>query len=165
MSAEIQGRHIRTAHWRLDSLLPHAAENQATCAVSRYRPGPVVRDLPLSSNSPPIPMLPSIALANSVEMLRDGGSLCASFQGANGSRYWLVLPVRMSDDHSRLGYADPVIVERPFAPEELTVSWRHAEILLRQIERLLPPTAERDWVEPMYECIRAQGDWLPPSYR
>ena len=118
----------------------------------------------MSFHRPPNPMLPSVALAIAVEMLRDGGSLCASFQGANGSTYWLVVPVRMSADfQTQLGYGHPVVVERPFAPAEVSVLWPHAETLLRQVERLLPPSASRGWVEPMYECIRAGGNWLPPE--
>jgi len=106
-------------------------------------------------------MLPSVAVAESVEMLRDGGSLCASFQGSNGSHYWLVLPIRLDVQGTGepLGYGAPIVVERPFAPEELQVSWQHAEIPLRQIERLLPPAAERKWVASMYQCIATQGVW------
>lgn len=60
-------------------------------------------------------MLPSIVVVNSVEMIRDGGSLAASFQGKNGSEYWLffrllhrTLPTGILE---RLGYAKPVVVE------------------------------------------------------
>lgn len=106
-------------------------------------------------------MLPSVGLAESTEVLRDGGSLCASFQGINGSRYWLVLPIRHGAHKSgqSLGYENPIAVERPFAPEEMQVSWTHAEALLRQFERPLPPEADRKWVQPMYDCIAKQGRW------
>ena len=101
-------------------------------------------------------MLPSVALALAVEMLSDGGTLCASFQGTNGAQYWLLLPVRI-EDHSVVGYELPVAIERPFAPEEFKLSWPHAAVLLRQIERMLPDGANRRWVDPMYEAIRREG--------
>jgi hypothetical protein len=101
-------------------------------------------------------MLPTISLALSVEMLRDGGSLCAAFQGTNGSVYWLVLPVQFESGVVK-GYSNPVVVERPFAAEEIQVSWSHAEVLLHQIEHLLPPSANRSWVQPMYEVIHNEG--------
>jgi len=105
-------------------------------------------------------MLPSVALAESIEMLRDGGSLCAAFQGSNGSHYWLVLRIKLGAGGmlQPLGYEQPIVVERP-GVEELQISWAHAEILLRQVERLLPPEADRKWVEPMYRCIARQGSW------
>lgn len=101
-------------------------------------------------------MLPSVALALSVEKLRDGGSLCASFQGSNGSEYWLVLPVQR-EDGKVVGYSQPVVVERPYAPEELALSWLHAEVLLKQVERLLPDGSDRRWVQAMYQVIRTLG--------
>ena len=106
-------------------------------------------------------MLPAIAHALSIEMLRDGGSLCASFQGTDGSQYWLLLPVVIAGPGTSAAahYGLPVIVERPFAPEELQVSWEHARLLLQPIEDLLPPNANRAWVQPMYDCIRAKGRW------
>jgi hypothetical protein len=78
-------------------------------------------------------MLPPIAVVNSVEMIRDGGSLAADFHGANGSNYWLLyrlisrtLPSRMIE---RLGYAMPVVVERQVGTE-IEISWDHALILI-----------------------------------
>lgn len=103
-------------------------------------------------------MIPAVSLALSVEMLRDGGSLCASFQGANGSVYWLVLPIRLYGDDVGT-YDPPVVVERPFAPVEMQVSWSHAKTILRQVEQSLPHEATWDWVEPMYACIEMQGNW------
>ena len=101
-------------------------------------------------------MLPAIALALSVEKLRDGGSLCAAFQGVNGAQYWLVLPVVLDGDEPR-GYSAPILVERPFAPEEVQVSWEHAALLLDQVERLLPVGKSRSWIDPMYKAIQNRG--------
>lgn len=101
-------------------------------------------------------MLPSIALTHSIEMLRDGGSFCASFQGANGSHYWLVLPVILEGSHVK-GYAQPVLLERPYAPEEWQVSWPHAKSILHQVESLLRETQSRQYVARMYEIIDSEG--------
>ena len=101
-------------------------------------------------------MLPSVALALAVEKLRDGGSLCASFQGSNGAQYWLVLPILL-ESGAMNGYSKPVVVEQPYAPEKLQLSWSHAEVLLHQVERLLPEGSDRRWIQPMYEAIRNEG--------
>jgi hypothetical protein len=114
-------------------------------------------------------MLPPVDLVLGVEMLRDGGSLCASFQGSNASVYWLILPIRMRTDaegnHYPIGYRSPIIVERPFAPEEISISWEHATVMLGELERLLPADADRRWVNAMYVAISHKGDWLPPNLR
>lgn len=107
-------------------------------------------------------MLPSVVLALAVEQLRDGGSLCASFQAQNGSQYWLVLPVKLEGGDVK-GYSQPVVIERPYAAEELQLSWSHAEMLLHQVERLLPESADRRWVQPMYEAIRKEGKYASSS--
>jgi hypothetical protein len=101
-------------------------------------------------------MLPSITLAHSIEMLRDGGSLCASFQGANGSYYWLLLPVVLEGNNA-IAYEQPVIVERPYAVKPIQISWAHAKAILHQVDVLLPDTKDRKYVERMYEAIRREG--------
>jgi hypothetical protein len=101
-------------------------------------------------------MLPSIALALNVEMLRDGGSLCASFQGANGSEYWLVLPIVFESDNSRC-YAQPVIVERRHTLWSVQLSWAHARAILHQVVSLLPSSWDRKYVEAMDDAIRLKG--------
>jgi len=102
-------------------------------------------------------MLPSIALAHGIEMLRDGGSLCASFQGANGSYYWLLLPVTVLEESNAVAYEQPVIVERPHAVKPMQISWAHATTILHQVDVLLPGTKDRRYVERMYEVIRNEG--------
>ena len=101
-------------------------------------------------------MLPSIALALGIEELRDGGSLCAAFQGANGSIYWLVFPVILDGDKI-MGYSRPVVVERPYAPQELHISWPHAKILLQQVDYLISERANRKYIGRMYAAIQSQG--------
>lgn len=101
-------------------------------------------------------MLPSITLAHEVELLRDGGSLCASFQGANGSQYWLVLPVVLQGSKAT-GYEQPVIVERPYAVGSIQISWAHAKTILNQVDGLLAETKDRKYVKRMYEAIQSAG--------
>jgi len=105
-------------------------------------------------------MLPSIALLRSVEMIRDGGSLAAIFQGANGGEYWLFLEVRLRElptgEAERLGYEEPVVVER-LTGVTTGISWQHAKILLGQMRPLLREEADRRWLEVMYECTQTNG--------
>lgn len=101
-------------------------------------------------------MLPPIALAHSIEMLRDGGSLCASFQGANGLHYWLWLPVVLEGSRA-VAYAQPVIVKRPYTAQSIQISWVHAKTILHQVEALLPCSTDRKYIEQMYEAIRNEG--------
>lgn len=107
-------------------------------------------------------MLPSITRADSVEMLRDGGSLCAAFAGADGSEYWLLVPVEQAASDSPAfesrRYAEPVVVDRPHGATPIQVSWDHAAILLRQIVFMLPASASRSWVASMIECVARRGD-------
>lgn len=105
-------------------------------------------------------MLPSIALLSSVEMIRDGGSLSAIFQGANGSEYWLLFKVRLRElptgEVERLGYEEPIVIER-LTGITTEMSWQHASILLGQIRPLLREEAHRKWFEAMYESTQANG--------
>jgi hypothetical protein len=106
-------------------------------------------------------MLPSITRSDSVEMLRDGGSLCASFVGADGSQYWLLVPIDPASSDSASfearRYAEPVVVDRPDAAKPIQVSWDHAAILLRQIVSMLPAGRPRSWIAPMTECLTRRG--------
>ncbi len=110
-------------------------------------------------------MLPSITFVSSVEMIRDGGSLAAIFQGANGSEYWLffkaVIRELPTGEHERVGYERPVVVEQQVG-NEIEVSWQHAEILLNQMRPLLREEAHRTWLEAMYAAARTNGQ-LPPG--
>jgi hypothetical protein len=109
-------------------------------------------------------MLPPIALVSSVEMIRDGGSLAAIFQVANGSEYWLFFRVDVqelpSGEVERVGYKSPVVVERQVG-NEVEVSWQHAKILLNQMRPLLREESHRTWLEAMYVSAEANGA-LPP---
>jgi hypothetical protein len=106
-------------------------------------------------------MLPSITVLNSVEMIRDGGSLAASFQGKNGSEYWLFFRLRQrtlpSGMFERLGYAKPVVVERQVGTE-IEISWEHALILINQIRPLLRQSQDVEWLDAMQATAIAKGE-------
>lgn len=105
-------------------------------------------------------MLPSITFVNSVEMIRDGGSLAASFQGENGSEYWLfyrllhrTLPTGIFE---RLAYAKPVVVDRQVGTE-FEISWEQALILIHQIRPLLRTAQDDEWLDAMQATALAEG--------
>lgn len=105
-------------------------------------------------------MLPSIGLVNSVEMIRDGGSLAASFQGSNGAQYWLFFPLRHrrlpSGVFERLGYAQPVVIER-LTNIEIEISWEHSLVLINQIRPLIQKPRDAKWLNAMESAAKAEG--------
>jgi hypothetical protein len=108
-------------------------------------------------------MLPAIALANSVEMIRDGGSLAASFQAANGAEYWLFSQLQQqnlpSGQIERLGYEKPIVIERQ-SGIQTEVTWQHAITLISQVRPLLRATSDEEWLEAMESVARRGG--APP---
>ena len=103
-------------------------------------------------------MLPSIALVHGVEMIRDGGSLAAMFQGANGSQYWLLFPINVRDLQSgegeRLGYVSPVVVDRQSGCH-IDVPWHYATVLLHQIKALTTEEGSIKWLNIMESTAAA----------
>jgi hypothetical protein len=108
-----------------------------------------------------IPRLPNIDLVLSVEMIRDGGSLAAIFQGSNGSKYWLFFEIKThqltSGEVERLGYKAPVIVERQVGVQ-MGTSWQHAQILLNQLRPLVRDEASLKWLDIMEATAVAHGE-------
>src|SRR5215475_11958739 len=105
-------------------------------------------------------MLPSIGIVLSVEMIRDGGSLAATFRGADGCEYWLFLQVRLnklsSGEHERVGYEGPVVLDR-LAGREISISWQQARVLFAQMGPLLQDERDRKWFPIMEEALLAEG--------
>lgn len=105
-------------------------------------------------------MLPSVVLVLSVEMIRDGGSLAATFQGSNGSEYWLFFEIRFhelpSGERERLGHNDPVVFVRQVGVPS-GISWRHAENLLHQLRPLVRDDSSLKWLEVMEATAAANG--------
>ena len=57
-------------------------------------------------------MLPVVSSLINIEMLRDGGSLAASFKSDRGREYTLLLRIDIDKkEHRRLGYRDPVLID------------------------------------------------------
>jgi len=110
-------------------------------------------------------MIPSIGSLLSVEMIRDGGSLAAVFQGKDASNYWLFFPLRQkklaSGQIERLGYNTPQIVDR-LTGTSIDISWVHALMLVNQMEPLLRETSDRKWLDAMRITAQEQGA-LPPG--
>ena len=105
-------------------------------------------------------MLPSIAIVDSVEMIRDGGSLAALFRGPDGCQYSLFLALRTRDLPAgaveRVGYAEPIIVNRLTGLAD-PISWQHADIFLNQIGRLIEPEHDMKWLAIMRDVVSTKG--------
>jgi len=105
-------------------------------------------------------MLPAISIVDSVEMIRDGGSLAAAFRSPDGSEYWLFYKVRLKElptgETERLGYASPVIVDR-MTGSEIELSWQHAKIFLHQMRPLLRGHSGQEWFDLMEATADASG--------
>jgi hypothetical protein len=105
-------------------------------------------------------MLSPIARVDSVEMIRDGGSLAATFMGIDGSKYWLFFPVLV--DHSvpgyvtTLGYGDPQVVDC-LVGTAVTVSWQHATVLLNQIRPWLKDEEHLSTLEVLADIAAHEG--------
>ncbi len=116
-------------------------------------------------------MLPSIAAVDSIEVLRDGGSLAAIFVGSNGSRYGLHMPL-ISDrgpagELIRRGYGQPVVFERlEFRDQgsfgwrsvnEVELSWSHASVFLHQLRLHVRDERDADCLAMMLESVEGEG--------
>jgi hypothetical protein len=105
-------------------------------------------------------MLPSIGLVLSVEMIRDGGSLVAMFQGSNGAEYWLFFELDARElptgQLERVAYKEPVVVERQVGLP-VAVSWEHAKIMLHQMRPLVPDTSSLKWLGIMEATAETHG--------
>ena len=117
-------------------------------------------------------MLPPVSAVNYVEMIRDGGSLEASFIGPNGSKYCLYFPLIVHVDseglRKRCGYSQPTVFERlefrhqdAFewqSANEVEISWQHAHVLLQQFRTHPLSTEQERWLRVMEDVAKAEGD-------
>jgi len=105
-------------------------------------------------------MLPLIVIVDSVEMIRDGGSLAAIFHGGDSCEYWLFFEIRMSNSNpnvaERLGYAEPRVVNR-HTNSAVEITWEHAAVMLRQIEELAHRGHDRQWLQKMQAVAGSSG--------
>jgi hypothetical protein len=110
-------------------------------------------------------MLPSIAIVDSVEMIRDGGSLAAIFRGPDGSEWWLFMQVVLTDrptgERGRVGYSEPVATHRLKGIAH-PVSWEQASVLLQQMRPFLHAESDLRWLDAMERVASTRGA-LPPQ--
>lgn len=139
-------------------------------------------------------MLPTISNVQSIEMIRDGGSLAAKFDTADGATYILLLKIRMEigDDPTitgeyeettvaSLGYDQPVLIDcdpakRPPDTDAMVhsassgpcqlLSWSEARSIFEGIERVVGALAENPlkWLHMMGFTIQNDG-CLPPGIK
>ena len=116
-------------------------------------------------------MLPSISTVGDIEMIRDGGSLQASFFGPNGSLHCLYFRLASQLDsqgkHKRSGYSSPIVFERlefrhltSFewqSVNEVEVSWEHAAVILHQFHSHPLSDAQVRWLNVMEEVASLKG--------
>ena len=105
-------------------------------------------------------MLPPIAVVDSVEMIRDGGSFAAIFHGSDSCEYWLFFKIltRELNDQTieRLGYATPKIVNR-HTNIEVPITWAHASTLLNQIGTMIHQSEDLKWHGMMQNIAISNG--------
>ncbi len=105
-------------------------------------------------------MLPPISFVESIEIIRDGGSLAAIFDGSNGANYWLLFTVEVkilpSGDWQRERYLPPVIVERQIGTA-IEITWEHAKVFLNQMRPFIKGAQDQKMLEVMFTVANAQG--------
>ena len=126
--------------------------------------------------------LPNLSRALDVEMIRDGGSLAATFGDEHGRRYILFSQIKVIDrDHltrERIGYDLPVLIDcdpakRPqdtdrIAHSELSVpaspiTWEQARTLMVLTKGLTEGGEwRRKWLELMNYVVLNDGG-IPPT--
>ncbi len=122
-------------------------------------------------------MLPKVNAIDRIEMLRDGGSLNASFIGDDGKQYWLLFglssEVGPGGELVRLGYERPIVFERvERRPDTMTVqwssvdpvelSWPDAHELLKRMREIHPADSDAKWLNSMAHVAETEGA-LPPG--
>jgi hypothetical protein len=117
-------------------------------------------------------VLPDVEVVQSVEMLRDGGSLNASFVATSGKQYWLVFSLKSElgpgGELVRLGYERPVVFERvearPSAArvewqpvDQVALSWAEADEFLTRIRQSVQTGSDAKWLDAMEQVARTEG--------
>ena len=105
-------------------------------------------------------MLPPVTQLLSVEMVRDGGSLAATFRGGNSSEYWLFFPVKIETidpDHETItGWNLPLILERSTGLQN-EVSWQHAISFIGKLKPQARDPKHLALLDAMAEIAGASG--------
>ena len=127
-------------------------------------------------------MFQSVCRLDAVEMIRDGGSLAATFENGCGARYILFIPihaVKDGDRRRRLDYHPPVVIDcdpkkRPANTDsvryselcgpKVPVSWTEARVMVDAITRFADvlDSFGRHWLSQMTYVVANEGQ-LPPD--
>jgi hypothetical protein len=128
-------------------------------------------------------VFPSVCRLDTVEMIRDGGSLAAAFENEGGARYILFIPIHTVKDGDKwkcLGYHPPVLIDcdpnkRPANTDrvryselggpKVPVSWTEARVLIDAITQLAggQNSFGRHWLKQMTYVAATEGQ-LPPDF-
>ncbi|MGF6227695.1 hypothetical protein QFZ27_001650 [Inquilinus ginsengisoli] len=128
-------------------------------------------------------MIPSVHAPVSIEMIRDGGSLTATFTSDEGKRFILFIGIntRKIDEAHRenLGYHSPIVIDADpskrlpdtdsvvyseLGGPSVPISWSEARSILVQVSRLigeLTPWQEK-WLHKMRDVVNFDG--APPGF-
>ena len=105
-------------------------------------------------------MLPPVTRVFSVEMIRDGGSLAATYGSGNGAEYCLFFPVRIEavdSDHTRIsGWESPELLERGTGLKT-QLSWDHAKTFIGQLKPQVHDPREAALLDAMRDIAAASG--------
>jgi hypothetical protein len=95
-----------------------------------------------------------------VEMLRDGGSLAATFRDSLGHEYTLLITIQTqvlpTGGVELLRYAAPIF-DSPRVTRPTPVTWEQAGVLFEQVRGVLGENQRREWVDLMSEVISTKG--------
>ncbi len=101
---------------------------------------------------------------DSVEMIRDGGSLAACFQGSDGGRYWVFFEIcttTVAGRSQRHRYRTPIVLDRT-SGQHFAITWRHALSFLDLVETFPLDEHSIRWLRIMREVAKTEGA-LPAS--
>lgn len=122
-------------------------------------------------------MVPDVDLVDNVEMIRDGGSLAATFLDRSNRRFTLFFPIK----HTKSGglfepkqHLSPVIIDcdpskRPTNHSEFSgpvtdISWEDARVILKDLDANKSKSTEsrrsiffEEWLQEMIETANRSG--------
>lgn len=110
-------------------------------------------------------MIPTVTHVDSVEMIRDGGSLAASVRGSDSGTYWILFRIDMTihadGRWERRCYQAPIMLDRT-SGRHVGITWTHALSFLDRIERFRLAEDSARWLRTMREVAEAESA-LPAS--
>jgi hypothetical protein len=102
-------------------------------------------------------MIGPIAIVDSVERIRDGGSLAAVFRTSDGAHYWLFLQIRHDLTPGQPpAFEEPALVDRTTGLSTV-LTWAQAASYLAQIGRMVDCEEHLTWLHAMTEVVERKG--------